>query len=798
MNIILYALPFIILQLLNRQSIARKLRSLPTALVIGSLFIVLPTALYAPLFILSIVNTMHVRAFNAPLNLKSLKVIRQWSSLRDSAKEGGVSVFNLLLLLLISAFYSLYLSKSSPISLTMIPLVFICPTNLLPYPLYLLTLPFRRRRVLSEGVIPIPQNERFAKDNTAFPLEKITTSFTGKKLFSIPSSEKNPHVVFIYLESFRSSDLSKTAPHFTKLAQEGIYFSNFYANASQTFKAMFSTLYGLPACFGSDFTESSSPVLTLPLNGLPDFFKARGYTNQFIKAGSHNFDNQGEFLRNHNVDYTFDEKEIKRAFPDAYGTSWGVHDEFMFSFLEKSLEEAKDPLFVQASTVTNHHPFLHPNNFEPQHGETPFEKTMEYTDQALSDFVSRLKASKKPVHLYIMGDHGYPINHDREPRFSPSLDKCVTHVPFLILPINCGKVILQEIDTVSSQVDILPTLMDLYHFKGKNSSIGSSLLRQRKDPQALLLNESIEPISGTVTKEKYHTFKGYLPLYNTLYSLYKKKAISSAPGNLKTLNLCNTHIPHNELQHLLTENPSLENLYLSDSMLITDLEYEFPQTLKKITLDNNILITDGDIALLPSSIESISLLGCKNLTDKSLLFLSSCTELSLDCSKFSGAALLTLLKDAPLQKLSLENGPHLTEEILLSITSHCIEEIILKNISGVTDRVIRSLTSRHLKMFLCDNCSLLTDQSATHLQDSCLEVLHLEKGLNFSDTAIHSLSSLPLHTFYISGAAALTKTAIDSINTPQMRNLFCIDCKNLPQILDESQGKKVYMLKEEV
>lgn len=795
MTFLLFSLPFAFIELIKKQSITDAFRSMISSLSMIPLFYILPRFFFTPLFLLSLANALFFRFFGSPLNIKLLKNIHHLPSLKDSLK-GNIPYITLFASFLFATFYPLILTPPPFYTLALLPLLFLTSKKHYPYPYYLLTQIFAFERTKSLDPLPTPQNETFIKTSSDYPLEKITLSFSGPELFNIPQPLNKPHVVFIYLESFRSSSISKVAPYFSTLSKEGIYFSNFYTNASQTFKALFATLYGLYPSFGSDYTESSSPVLTLPLKGLPDFFKSRGYKNIFIKAGRHDFDRQGEFLKNHNTQSTFDEKDIKRAFSKAHGTSWGVHDEFMYTYLLRRLKSATSPLFIQASTVTNHHPFALPDSFIPKHGSTPFEKTMEYSDYALNQIVQDLKKLNTPIHLYIMGDHGYPEDHEKGARFSPSLDKNVTHVPFLILPIGCGKFTPQQIDDISSQVDILPTLMDIYNFKGTNSALGSSLRRRRKNPSALLLNESIKPISGTATKDSYTTFEGYHPLYDTLYTLYKEQKISSLKKDLKTLNFSNQMIPLEELQTLLDENPLLETLYLDNSLLIPSLDLHFPEFLKKITLDNNIMITDEDLNYLPTSLCEISIKGCKNLTDKSLLTLAKLPlkRISLTCSNFSKKGLKSFFRSTKLTHVELEDGPHLDESVFTPLSDHSFEEVIFKNIEGVTDNTIASIASSTLKSFLCDNCKDLSEKAALHLKDSSLEVLHLQFIPQMTDQSLSSLLHLPIHTLFISHAPYLTQRSIDLINTNKTRNLFCIDCNNLPNKVQESEGKQITIL----
>jgi hypothetical protein len=727
--------------------------------------------------------------------LSSLKMIKHLPSLKDSINQ-QIPLISLPFIALGAAAYTFLLSRAPVSSLMTLPLLFILDKKWLPYPFYLMTNLFKRKKKGSSCEIPTPENEIFHRTDIKFPLEKYTTGFSGEKAFSLEVGEK-PDVVFLYLESFRGHDVGKCTPVFDRLKEEGIYFPNFYANGSQTFKAMFATMYGIPPSFGPDFTESSSTVGALPVRGLPDFFAENGYSNVFLKAGSLRFENQGDFLQNHGYEFLYDEKDIKASNEAAYGTSWGVHDEFMYDYLIEKISSSKKPLFISAASVTNHHPFILPHEFTSKYGDTPFTKTMEYSDLALGECIKKLTALNRAMHVYIMGDHGYPLDHDGKPILATSLKKEVTHVPLLILPLHLGKVHPQTVDSVSSQIDILPMMMDIYNFKGINSSIGSSLYRKKKAPGAYLLNEAVVPVSGIVTETEYKTVNEYLPLYETLNTLYKEKRISTAQEDLKILNFDGISIPKDVLQEMLDKSPNLETLILSNSPLVYSLDLRYPKTLKKIVLDNNILITDDDVLCLPESIEHISLGGCRNLTDKTLSYLPSLSikEISFSCKNFGEKALAIFLKQVSLKKVWIIDSDLIDNSFFLSFEKHNLEEITIAGTVNFSDSFIKAIASPQLKIFMCDNCINITDLSLSYLRDTALEVLHLEKGENLTDKGIEFISPLRIHTFYISRSSHITENGAEKLNSPFMQNLFCIDCNQLPVVYKEPPGKQIYFLK---
>ena len=118
-----------------------------------------------------------------------------------------------------------------------------------------------------------------------YPLLRHTDRFQGKKRFELIRGEK-PHVLFIFLESFRAKNVGclggspAVSPHFDRLAEKGILFTQFYANGLQTYRAMISSFFGIPAHLK---TASLEPFCSIPLIGLPQILKETAIEQRFFK-----------------------------------------------------------------------------------------------------------------------------------------------------------------------------------------------------------------------------------------------------------------------------------------------------------------------------------------------------------------------------------------------------------------------------------------------------------------------------------------------------------------------------------
>ena len=339
-----------------------------------------------------------------------------------------------------------------------------------------------------------PQGEQFTLVDPQYPLLKDTHGFSGPRLFdlSIPR-EQRPHVVFLFLESFRGRDVGvlggrhNVTPNFDRLAQQGILFTQFYGNGVQTTRAVIASLFGLPPRFSTKSVQAANS--SLPLIGMADLFNRRGYRSAYFFGGSLDFENQAAFFRNHGYAETHGEVQLQQHFPTAARTSWGYHDQYLLDYVADWLEsrdQQGEPGFATVFTITNHHPWRVPDDFKPRANDVSPEneyhrylQTMQYTDHCLGRFIERLQQrglDRKTV-FFILADTGTPMgeHHDNHMLVNYLYDEGL-HIPLLILApgrTEGGR----RVDVLGSQVDLLPTVMDIFQMTGLNHAVGTSLAR---------------------------------------------------------------------------------------------------------------------------------------------------------------------------------------------------------------------------------------------------------------------------------------------------------------------------------
>ncbi|MEG2513937.1 MAG: sulfatase-like hydrolase/transferase, partial [Bacteroidaceae bacterium] len=271
---------------------------------------------------------------------------------------------------------------------------------------------------------------------------------------SIPSlfTTKRPNVIFVILESFMSKvieplgGLPDVARRLNGFSQEGVLFTNFYANSFRTDRGLVSIIGGYPAQPTTSIMKY--PRKTQHLPSIPASLKKAGYELQYYYGGDADFTNMRSYLMAcgieniiSDVDFPLKERQSK----------WGALDETVFSRLTNDLKlQQKEPFMKILQTSSSHEPF-----------EVPYHRlsdlylnSVAYTDSCLGNFIDQFKQTKywDNTVIVFVPDHAtrYPIDLDNR-------DVARYRIPLLMI----GGAVKQplKVDTYASQIDIAATLL---------------------------------------------------------------------------------------------------------------------------------------------------------------------------------------------------------------------------------------------------------------------------------------------------------------------------------------------------
>lgn len=232
-----------------------------------------------------------------------------------------------------------------------------------------------------------------------------------------------PDIVLIILESFSGSACSRVwaeadstiMPNLCRLYDEGLGFTNLYANSFRTDRGVASILSAYPGQPTHSVMKDQNKCNNL--QHLGKRLKENGYQLRFLHGGDVNFTNMKGYL----ISGGFEQDQIMGDvdFPLSDRLSkWGVPDHVMFDTLYSlhTTQDSNHPSFTVFLTLSSHEPF----DVEYHHFDDPYVNSIAYADSCIGSFVDKLKQTPQwdNTLLILVPDHAfakYPVtlqNHE--------------------------------------------------------------------------------------------------------------------------------------------------------------------------------------------------------------------------------------------------------------------------------------------------------------------------------------------------------------------------------------------------
>ena len=303
------------------------------------------------------------------------------------------------------------------------------------------------------------KSKDFASEFNFFEEEKRAELFEG--LYPTKRSDKNvevlntkrPNVLLILMEGFGGAfieplgGLPEVAPNLNRLSEEGIFFTQCYANSFRTDRGTVSALSGYLGLPTVSVMKVPAKSRTLP--AISEELVKAGYQTDFLYGGDINFTNMKSYLLSKGYQRLTADTDFSLA--EQSSNVWGVNDDITGDWLLEQLKQRKEgPWFTTWLTLSSHEPFE-----VPYHRlEEKIPNAFAYTDECLGKLIDGLKQTDLWENLLIVciPDHGfcYPQGTtDRGGEFS--------HIPMLWL----GGAIKEpmKIDKIMNQTDMAATLL---------------------------------------------------------------------------------------------------------------------------------------------------------------------------------------------------------------------------------------------------------------------------------------------------------------------------------------------------
>ena len=334
-----------------------------------------------------------------------------------------------------------------------------------------------RSTFFSNFMIPYPGFGECGFRNFA-PIRELPYPVEGE------DDEQHKNVVLISVESLSAEFMAAygntegITPFLDSLAQKSIFLTNLYATGNRTVRGLEALTLCVPPTPGESIVKRKDNKDKFTTGSV---FKSKGYSVKYLYGGYSYFDNMKDFFAGNGYEIVdrdnFTPEEI------TFANIWGVSDEDMARKAIKEMNaQAKTgkPFFNHWMTVSNHRPFTYPEGRIDIPGTAKSRQGgVKYTDYALKLFFELAKKESwfKDTVFVIVADHcassagrtELPLDRYRIP--------CLIYADFLKA---------EQIDKLASQIDVMPTVMELLNFSYESKFLGQDIFSRFYKPRAYI------------------------------------------------------------------------------------------------------------------------------------------------------------------------------------------------------------------------------------------------------------------------------------------------------------------------
>lgn len=285
------------------------------------------------------------------------------------------------------------------------------------------------------------------------------------RLFNPPTPtgpRHKPNVIVVVLESVR--DLSRlppgTMPYLEGLRSAHSYVETFTCVVPHTTKALIPILCGRYPAVSWRVAQSYS--------GLPQLFANQGYSTGFLTPAELSFEGKDRLLKD-------------LGFQSQYGASNMIGGKFprthYLGYPDQALTKpalewvdarirGRQPFFLTLLTLSSHHPYKIPGRVLVEGPGSDFRsylQALQYADSCLKELFEALRARGilDNTCWFVVGDHGQAFGEHLRRFHSAALWEEVLHVPCIFSVPPDLRQPPKVVAGVRSQMDIVPTLLDI-------------------------------------------------------------------------------------------------------------------------------------------------------------------------------------------------------------------------------------------------------------------------------------------------------------------------------------------------
>lgn len=329
---------------------------------------------------------------------------------------------------------------------------------------------------------------------------ELETIYTPRHYPSDSTDMRHLNVVIFILESFSAEhsaflnpdlypDGGGFTPFLDSLMRGGHTFTRSYSNGRKSIDALPSVMSSIPSM--------QTPFVLLPqsltaIRGIPGLLADEGYSTAFFNGSPSGSMGFAAYMKLVGVDRYFAQEDYEAARGTAdFDGFWGIWDMSFLQYMETEISRMPEPFFASVFTLTSHHPFVVPAEFESlPSGRSKIHKPVAYTDLSIRRFFET--ASRQPwfdntVFVFVADHVSSEIWADKTA--TPTGNSHI--INFMYSPRHIAPALDSR---TTEQIDIMPTLMGVLNYPKPFFAFGRNTIA----------DTTAEPLAINYLNETYH------------------------------------------------------------------------------------------------------------------------------------------------------------------------------------------------------------------------------------------------------------------------------------------------------
>lgn len=295
----------------------------------------------------------------------------------------------------------------------------------------------------------------------------------------IMESMSAEHSAHLMPEVYADREMKGFTPFLDSLMQNGLCFKRMYANGTRSIQAMPSVLGSIPSF--------KTPFVLMPQSlgesrQLPAILSDMGYSTAFYCGSEHGSMGFGAYARAAGVERLVSREDYEAAHGKGdFDGYWGIWDEPFLQFTGEELSRTPEPFFAALFTLSSHHPFVVPEEYEATlpEGYTKIHKGVAYDDNAFRLFFERFGREewfRRTIFVFV-ADH---VSSEKFADVTRTYPGNYHIIGFMYTPDGALR---GEVQEVVQQIDIMPTVLGLVGAAEPYFAFGRDVLNEPERPR---------------------------------------------------------------------------------------------------------------------------------------------------------------------------------------------------------------------------------------------------------------------------------------------------------------------------